>query len=139
DHATRTLDEAIRRFPGRAPFEVELALLLLKENENGDSNSQARTEELLQAAAKHDPTLAEAQFQLGELALRRGQTALAIVHLENAVRISPESAQAHFALARCYRRAGRAEEAEKETVLSEKFNKQDDPSGTCSTPNCLTK
>jgi Tfp pilus assembly protein PilF len=135
DHARRTLDEAIRRFPGRAPFEVELALLLLKENENGDSNSQARTEELLQAAAKHDPTLAEAQFQLGELALRRGQTALAIVHLENAVRIFPESARAHFALARGYRRAGRVEEAEKETVLFEKFKKGDTPGATSSPSN----
>jgi len=132
DHARRTLDEAIRRFPGRAPFEVELALSLLKANENGESNSQARIEELLQAAAKHDPTLAEAQFQLGELALRRGQTALAIVHLENAVRISPESARAHFALARGYRRAGRVEEAEKETVLFEKFKKGDTPGATSS-------
>ncbi len=132
DHARRTLDEVIRRFPGRAPFEVELALLLLKENENGESNSQARIEELLQAAAKHDPTLAEAQFQLGELALRRGQTALAIVHLENAVRISPESARAHFALARGYRRAGRVEEAKKETALFEKFKKGDTPGATSS-------
>jgi len=46
------------------------------------------------------------------------------------VRISPESARAHFALARGYRRAGRAEEAEKETVLFEKFKKGDLPGAT---------
>jgi cytochrome c-type biogenesis protein CcmH/NrfG len=132
EHARRTLDEAILRFPGRAAFEVELALLLLKEKESGDSKSQVRAEQLLEAAAKHDPTLGEAQFQLGELALRRGQTALAIVHLENAVRISPESARAHFALARGYRRAGRVEDAAKETVLFEKFKKADSPSATSS-------
>jgi Tfp pilus assembly protein PilF len=135
DQARKTLDEAIRRFPERAPFEVELALLLLKENESGDSDSQARAEQLLQAAAKHDPTLAEAQFQLGELALRRGQTALAIAHLENAVRISPESARVHFALARGYRRAGRVEEGARETALFEKLKKEDTPSVTSSPSN----
>jgi tetratricopeptide (TPR) repeat protein len=135
DHAKRTLDEAIQRFPGKAPFEVELALLLLKEDEGGNADSQARCEQLLQAAAKHDPTLAEAQFQLGELALRRGQTALGIAHLENAVRISPESARAHFALARGYRRAGRAEEAAKETALFEKFKNGDSRNATSLPPN----
>jgi Tfp pilus assembly protein PilF len=125
DQAKKTLEEAIQRFPGSAAFEVELALLLLKENESRNSNSETRAGQLLQAAAKHDPTLAEAQAQLGELALRRGQTAVAVAHLENAARISPESARAHFALARGYRRAGRVEDAARETALYEKLKKED--------------
>ena len=56
-------------------------------------------------------------------------------HLENVVRIFPESARAHFALARGYRRAGRVEEAEKETVLFEKFKKGDTPGATSSPSN----
>ena len=125
DQAKKTLEDAIQHFQGTAAFEVELALLLLKENESGNSSSQARAEQLLQAAANHDPTLAEPQAQLGELALRRGQTAVAVAHLENAVRISPESARAHFALARGYRRAGRVEDAARETALYEKLKKED--------------
>jgi tetratricopeptide (TPR) repeat protein len=135
DQARTTLEEAVRRFPGKAPFEVELALLLLKEDESGNSNSQARAEQLLQDAAKHDPTLAEPQSRLGELALRRGQTTLALVHLENAVRISPESARAHFALARAYRRAGRVREAARETALYEELKKQDAPAAMSSPSN----
>jgi tetratricopeptide (TPR) repeat protein len=122
--ARTTLEEAIQQFPGQAPFEVQLALLLLQENDE-NSDARARAEQLLLAAAKHDPTLAEAQFQLGELALRRGDNALALAHLENAVRISPDSAPVHFALARGYRRAGRVEEADRETALFEKLKKQD--------------
>jgi tetratricopeptide (TPR) repeat protein len=128
--AKDTLEEAIKHFPGKASFELQLALLLLKENEE-NGNSQARAESLLQAAAKHDPMLVEVQSQLGELALRRGQTALALGYLENAVRISPESARVHFALARGYRRAGRVEEAARETGVYEKLKKQD-TSGTMS-------
>jgi tetratricopeptide (TPR) repeat protein len=125
EEAKITLESAIRQFPGRAEFEIELALLLLKENENGNAGSQGRAEQLLQAAAKHDPTLGEAQSQLGELALRRGQTALALSYLENVVRISPESARAHFSLARGYRRAGRAEEAAREAALFEKLKEKE--------------
>jgi tetratricopeptide (TPR) repeat protein len=128
--AKDTLEEAIKHFPGKASFELQLALLLLKENEE-NGNSQARAESLLQAAAKHDPMLVEVQSQLGELALRRGQTAVALGYLENAVRISPESARVHFALARGYRRAGRVEEAARETGVYEKLKKQD-TSGTMS-------
>jgi tetratricopeptide (TPR) repeat protein len=128
--AKDALEEAIKHFPGKASFELQLALLLLKENEE-NGNSQARAESLLQAAAKHDPMLVEVQSQLGELALRRGQTALALTYLENAVRISPESARVHFALARGYRRAGRAEEAAREAGVYEKLKNQD-KSGTMS-------
>ena len=128
--AKATLEEAMKKFPGKASFELELALLLLKENDE-KSNSQVRAEHLLGAAAKHDPMLAEAQSQLGELALRRGQTAVALTYLENAVRLSPDSARAHFALARGYRRAGRVEEAARETGVYEKLKKED-TSGTTS-------
>jgi len=121
DQAKNTLEEAIQRFPGKADFEMELALLLLKENEGQASPQQARAESLLRSAAKHDPNLAEAQYQLGDLELRRGRTTLAIAHLENAVKISPKSSKLHFSLARAYRRIGRNEDAAKETALYEKL------------------
>jgi tetratricopeptide (TPR) repeat protein len=131
--ARTTLEEAIQQFPGEARFELQLALLLLRENDE-NPDAQARAEQLLQAAVRHDPTLAEAQFQLGELALRRGDNAIALAHLENAVKISPDSAPLHFALARGYRRVGRVREADRETALFEKLKKQDNP-GTSSPAN----
>ncbi len=122
--AKQTLQRAIQRLPGKAAFELQLALLFLNDAENQGPLQQARAETLLYAAAKHDPNLAEAQYQLGNLALGRGQTALAIAHLENAVKISSGNAKAHFALARAYRRAGRTEDAARETALYESFNKE---------------
>lgn len=124
DQANKTLEQALERFPQKAAFELQLGLLLLREEEKQGSAQQARAENLLRAAAKHDPTLAEAHYQLGELALRRGQTALAISHLEKAAKISSESATTHFALARAYRRAGRTEDAARESALYEKLNEQ---------------
>jgi tetratricopeptide (TPR) repeat protein len=121
DQARKTLGEAMRRFPGRAVFELELARLLLRESERPGSPQQARAETLLRAAAKHDPNLAEVQYQLGELALRRGQTAAATAHFENEVKNSPGSAKAHFSLARAYRRAGRTEDAARETAVYDKL------------------
>jgi len=124
--AETTLEAAIQRFPGNASFELQLALLLLKKSEKQEPAQQARAEGLLRAAAKHDPNLAEPHYQLGDIALRRGQTTAATAHLENAVRISPESPKAHFALARAYRRSGRTEDAAKETALYEKLKDSGD-------------
>jgi tetratricopeptide (TPR) repeat protein len=132
--AKDTLEDAMKHFPGKTSFELQLALLLLKENEE-NGKSQARAESLLQTAAKHDPMLVEAQYQLGELALRRGQTALALNYLENAVRLSPDSARVHFALARGYRRAGRAEEAAREAGVYEKLKKVDTSGATSPSSN----
>jgi tetratricopeptide (TPR) repeat protein len=131
--AKKTLEDAIERFPGEATFELQLALLL-NESESQGSPQQARTESLLRSAVKHDPNLAEAQYQLGDLALRRGQTAVAIAHLKNAAKISPESAKAHFALARAYRRAGRTEDAARETALYEALKRKSNSGGKTS-PN----
>ena len=124
DQAKATLQEAIQRFAQKAPFEVELAKILLKEND-WNTSSQSQAEPLLRAAAKHDPMMTEAQAQLGELALRQGRTAAAVTHLENAAKLSPDSARAHFALARGYRRAGRLDEAAREMLLYEKLKQED--------------
>jgi len=124
DQARETLEKAIQRLPGRATFELQLALLLLNDAADRDPLRQARAERLLHSAARHDPNSSEAQYQLGNLALSRGQTRSAIDYLENAARMSSESAKAHFALARAYRRAGRTEDAARETALYERFKKQ---------------
>ena len=137
--ARMTMETASREFPGNAELELELALLLLKQDEAANANSQARAEQLLRAAARHDPKLAEPQIQLGELELRRGEIQLALGHLQNAVRLSPESARAHFSLARGYRRAGRNEEAAKETALFDKLKKNEASRSGSPSPDTLLK
>lgn len=135
DQAKKTLQEAMQRFPRKAVFELELALLLLGEGEHLGSSQQARAEVLLRAAAKHNPNLVEVQYQLGTLALRRGQTAVATAHFENEVKNSPDSAKAHFSLARAYRRAGRTEDAARETAVYDKLKNEASLAPKNSLPN----
>jgi Tfp pilus assembly protein PilF len=137
--ARATMEAAGREFPGNAELELEQGLLLLKQGQDGNASLQARAEQLFRAAAKHDPTLAEPEIQLGELELRRGETKLALQHLQNAVKLSPENARAHFSLARGYRRAGRNEEAAKETALFDKLKKSEASRSGSPSPDALLK
>lgn len=119
--AKATLESAIQHFAKKAPFELELGQVLLKESESGDKRAQVRAEELFKSAIAHDNSLAEAHYEIGELALLRGDLAEALTHLKIAEKITPSSAKMHFALARAYRRLGREQEATKEMGLFEKL------------------
>jgi len=123
--AKATLERAIANFPAKAPFELELAQLLLKEAETGDEGAGTRAEQLLQSAVVLDDTLAEAHYQLGELELGRSQPQRALVHLETAAKLNPTSAKVHFALSRAFRRLGRNEEAAKQLALYDKLKEQE--------------
>jgi len=120
-----TLESAIRRVPKNAVFELELALLLLKETEAGNASAQTHAQQLLHAAVEHDDELVEAHYQLGDMALRRGQGAEALVHLQKAASLAPRSAKVHFALSRAYRRLGRNVEASKEMELHETLKEKE--------------
>jgi len=123
--AKTTLESAIRRVPKSAAFELELALLLLKEAEAGNASAQTRAEQLLDAAVEHDDELVEAHYQLGEMALRRGQGAEALAHLERAASLAPRSVKVHFALSRVYRRLGKNVEASREMELYETLKEKE--------------
>jgi Tfp pilus assembly protein PilF len=119
--AKATLESAIEQFAQKAPFELELGQLLLKEAETGDQHAEFRAEELFRSAITHDSKLAGAHYEIGELALRRGQWAKALVHLEIAEKLDPSNGNTHFALSRVYRRLGREQDAAKEAALFEKW------------------
>ena len=123
--AQATLERAIANFPKKAPFELELAQMLLKEAETGDEDARTRAEQLLKSAVVLDDTLAEAHYQLGELELGRSQAQRALIHLEKAAKLNPASAKIHFALSRAFRRLGRNEEAAKELALYDKLKEQE--------------
>ncbi len=125
-----TLEEAIGKFSQKARFELELGQLLLKEAETGDEIAQNKAEQLLNSAIAHDDALAEAHYQLGDLALGRGQAQRALIHLERAAKLDPTSAKVHFSLARAYRRLGKNEEAAKQSALYDKLKEQETPRAT---------
>lgn len=128
--AKATLEEAIGKSPEKARFELELAQLLLKDAETGDEAAGIRAEQLLKSAVALDDTLSEAHYQLGDLALGRGQPQRALIHLEKATKLDPTSAKVHFALSRAYRRLGKNEEAAKESALYDKLKEQETPRAT---------
>jgi len=121
DRAKETLDNAIGRFPDKSRFELELAQLLLKEAETGNKTAEGKAEQLLHSALARNDKLADAHYELGELALRRGEAPRAVPHLEKAAKLDPESAKIHFALSRAYRSLGRRDEAAKEATLFDKL------------------
>jgi tetratricopeptide (TPR) repeat protein len=123
--AKATLQDAIGKFSQKAPLELELAALFLKESETGKANSEARAEELLLSSATHDSTLAEPYYQLGDISLRHDRTAKALVYFEKAEKLDPESVKTHFALARTFRRLGRGEDAARQTEIYERLKEKE--------------
>jgi len=112
--AAASFESGMRRFPKDARFNTQYAAALLWQSETGDGTDQARAEQLLRSALALDPSLPEAHYQLGNLALKKGLITEAQRHLEQAVKLDAHNGQAHFALSRVYRRLGRQEEAARE-------------------------
>jgi len=96
-------------------------LELLKESESGDANSERRAATLLKSAIGLDPSLADAHYHLGDLALKNERIADALLEYQKAARLDPKNPKIHFGLAKVYRRLGRTEEASQETALFEKL------------------
>src|SRR5215469_7062611 len=119
--AKSTLIDAIARFSKKAPFELELGQLLLREADAGDKGAEVKAEQLFDAAVSHDSKLAKAYYELGGLALRRGEAGRAATLLEKAEKLDPLSAKTHFALSRAYRRLGREQEAAQQVALFDKL------------------
>jgi Flp pilus assembly protein TadD len=120
----------IEQFPKDGRFPLHYALVLLKESETGDPQAGAHAEELLKSALKLDPTLAEAHYQLGELALKNGRSADALREYGAAAKLDPESAKVHFGLSKAYRRLGKSAEASREAELFQKLQQADPQSRT---------
>lgn len=110
-------EAGIRRFPKDARIKAQYAVALLRQSETGDAAAEARAEQLLRAALALDPSLPEAHYQLGNLALKKGLMSEAQQHLEQAVKLDTHNGPAHFALSRVYRRLGRKEESAREMEL----------------------
>ena len=89
--ATSTFHTAIQRFPKDARIKVAYAEILLKQMETGDSDAKSRAEQLLRSAIAIDALNGEALYQLGNVELNDGRSEEALRHLEQAVKLLPQS------------------------------------------------
>ena len=65
--------------------------------------------------------------EMGRAYLVSGPPPAAVGELETAIRLQPGNAQVHYLMAQAYRRAGRKEDAQKQTLEFEKLKAQQDP------------
>ena len=109
-----TLENAIQRFPQEAAFHQALGVVVLNTLSNDKSEGTQQAERIFQQALQIDGTLAESHYELGSIALKRGDWEEARRHLMAAERSAPADSRIHFALARVCRHAGQTAEAEQE-------------------------
>jgi len=112
--AANNFEAGSKNFPKIIRFKTSYATVLLKQAEVGDTRAEMRAKQLLSEALALDPSLSEAHYQLGNLALKQGQIAEAKKHFEEVTKLNANNAQGHFALARIYRRLGRQDDAARE-------------------------
>jgi tetratricopeptide (TPR) repeat protein len=130
--AAANFEAGISRFPNDARFKAQYAVALLRQSETGDAPAEARAEQLLRSALALDPSLPDAHYQLGNLALKKGLMTEAQQHLEQAVKLDAHNGQAHFALSRVYRRLGRKDEGAREIELYEALKGAESPHDSAS-------
>jgi Flp pilus assembly protein TadD len=63
------------------------------------------------------PDYANAQYQLGKIQLDRGQAADAVMHLEAAARLRPQTDYMHYQLQAAYRKLGKSADADRELEI----------------------
>jgi len=133
DDAARTFEEGARKFPRDGFFLLKYALFLLNAPGERDAAQVARVRNLLKKSEELDGSMAETHFQLGNLAMRENNYDEAVDELQTAAKLEPDLSKAHLALARVYRRAGRTEEAEKETGLHRKLKASEEQNADVNT------
>ena len=107
--AQSSFEILIKQHPRDADLPETYATLLL--DSAPDDVAETHAAALLKTAVDLDPDRVEAHYRLGNLALKNGATGDALQHLETAARLAPEESKIQFALARLYRRLGRADDA----------------------------
>jgi tetratricopeptide (TPR) repeat protein len=113
----------IKQHPGDAiPYETYATLLL---DSAPDDAAEAHAAALLKTAVDLDPSRVESHYRLGNVALNNGSADDARQHLETAARLAPGESKIQFALARLYRRLGRAEDAASAMSRYEKLKAAD--------------
>jgi superkiller protein 3 len=117
--AVATFEAGLKKYPGDAMLRQAYGVLLARMAESGDAPA-ARAVEMLESALALAPSLAEAHYQLGGLALARDDSASAVLHFEAAAQNGLDDSRLHYVAARALRRLGRTDEAARHVDLFRK-------------------
>ena len=86
--------------------------------------SVAEIESLLNTAARLNPQFAAPHLQLGILHADAGNDSAAITEYENAIKLDPESEEAHYRLAQAYRQLGQVDKSKEQLQLYQQLARQ---------------
>ncbi len=114
--AEKTFQAGLKRFPRDAMHRQAYGVLLVKMAETGAAKRSSAVE-MLESALKMDPSLAEARYQLGSLALADDDAATAAREFALAAANGLDDSRLHYAYARALRRLGKDREAEQRLQL----------------------
>lgn len=109
--AQATFEAGIQAFPRDAIHRQAYGVMLMKMAESGEV-PPSRGAGMLASALEIDETLAEARYQLGNLALMHGDAAQALTHFDVAAKNGLDDARLHYAASRALRRLGRDADAD---------------------------
>lgn len=112
DKAAGEFKTELARFPNDAVSNCLLGQIVRKQ---GDF---ARAAKYFSVAAAANPKYEEALLGLGQSELALNDAAGAVAPLEQAVKLAPESVEAHYVLGTALRKLGRKAEAGREQALS---------------------
>ena len=118
DAALKEFKRELEINPQHQPSMVQMAFEYLKRD---DYNTALP---LAEKAVQLNPKMFPARNVLGRVLLQLGQIDRAIKELEEGARLAPTSPEMHYALGRAYRRAGREEDAKRETTLFQKLQEE---------------
>jgi uncharacterized protein HemY len=105
-----SFEAGLRKFPADAMHRQAYGVLLARMAESGEATA-GRAVKMLESALALEPSLAEAHYQLGSLALASNDAASAALHFEAAARNGLDDSRLHYATARALRRLGKMDES----------------------------
>jgi tetratricopeptide (TPR) repeat protein len=123
--ATETFESGIRRFPSDPRLKVDYGRMLLRQLGNDDA-ARTRAISLFKTALALDDSLADAHFEMGQLALGNDQFREALRHLQAAARLEPAASRSHYRLISVYLKLGREADAACEAALFEQLRARED-------------
>jgi tetratricopeptide (TPR) repeat protein len=108
ENARREFEAELKIDPRNAGAEYVLGELGLQQRRWDEAEYHFRR------ATQLDPNFGEAYLELGRALVTSGHAAQAVAPLERAVKLEPGNPEGHYLLATAYRRAGRAQDANRE-------------------------
>ena len=121
----RTRAATSTRLRGRQVLFYALGIALLRAGAAPDDAEGGEALHAFRTAVRLQPSLPQAQSELGKLMLKRGDIPGAIAHLEHAIALEPQNAAPAYVLAQAYRRTGQTDRARDLLARVSRLNAQE--------------